>query len=281
MFRLILMALAATVSLQAYSLPLPRLGPQSTEIPSSFTANYDFEGIVALDNCSGSLVRYVNSKDQDKAMVLTNGHCYERGFIRSGTYLANIPSNRSFNVLNANGNSVGRVRATRLLYGTMTKTDMALYEVALSFAEIQSQYGVRALTLADTQPSVGLAIEVISGYWNRGYRCQVESIVPELREDSWTWVDAIRYSRPGCEVIGGTSGSPIVASGSRTVVGVNNTGNESGGKCTRNNPCEVDEAGNIFYKKGYSYGEQTYWVYSCLNSDNQIDLTLSGCQLFR
>src|SRR5690242_1865712 len=37
--------------------------------------NPDFSGIVALSNCSGSIVRWKSSKQQDKALMLTNGHC--------------------------------------------------------------------------------------------------------------------------------------------------------------------------------------------------------------
>jgi V8-like Glu-specific endopeptidase len=122
-------------------------------------------------------------------------------------------------------------------------------------------------------------MEVISGYWMRGYSCNIETFVPKLEEDGWVCEDSIRYSRPGCETIGGTSGSPVIRAGTRTVIGVNNTGNEDGEKCTMNNPCEIDKDGKIVFQKGYSYGQQTYWVYSCLNQYNEIDLKVPGCQL--
>ncbi|MEN0059976.1 MAG: hypothetical protein AAGB31_14140, partial [Bdellovibrio sp.] len=107
----------------------------------------------------------------------------------------------------------------------------------------------------------------------------VEAFVPQLKEAQWTMQHSIRYSRPGCEVIGGTSGSPVIRSGSRIVVGVNNTGNESGRNCTMNNPCEIDENGKMTAHKGYTYGQQTYWVYSCLNQYNEVDLQTPGCLL--
>ena len=63
---------------------------------SSFSdvAAVNFEGIVALSNCSGSIVRYESSRDDDQAMVLTNGHCYEGGFINAGTFVLNADSTR-------------------------------------------------------------------------------------------------------------------------------------------------------------------------------------------
>ena len=60
---------------------------------------------------------------------------------------------------------------------------------------------------------------------------------------------------------------------------VNNTGNESGEECTRDNPCEVDEEGTTTYVKGYSYAQQTYWLYTCLNEKREIDTSVNGCEL--
>jgi hypothetical protein len=80
-------------------------------------------------------------------------------------------------------------------------------------------------------------------------------------------------------VIGGTSGSPIIARGTRTVIGINNTGNEDGLRCEENNPCEIDEKGNVFYQRGQNYGQQTYWIYSCLTPNFDIDLNKPGCLL--
>ena len=66
---------------------------------------------------------------------------------------------------------------------------------------------------------------------------------------------------------------------SKEVVGVNNTGNENGKKCTMNNPCEVSTDGTITYEKGLSYGQQTSWLYTCLTAERKIDLEKSGCKL--
>ena len=83
----------------------------------------------------------------------------------------------------------------------------------------------------------------------------------------------------GRETIGGTSGSPIIHAETYEVIGINNTGNENGGKCTLNNPCEVDEQGNITVTKGASYGQQLFQIYTCLNDQGQFDLTVEGCKL--
>lgn len=277
-FSLILAIFAAPFAASALPLP-PANGINVLNFSPRFTANYDFEGIVALSNCSGSIIRFEHSKDTDRAMVLTNGHCYEGGFIDPGTFIINEPSQRTFAVKDPQGNSIGRISATKVLYGTMTQTDITLYELRETYTDILSRFKVRPLTLASTHPTIGMSMEVISGYWERGYSCKIESFINELHEGGWIWKDSIRYSRPGCEVIGGTSGSPIVLAGSRTVIGINNTGNEDGERCTVNNPCEVDTDGKITYHRGYSYGEQTYWIYSCLDNNGRVDMTVAGCML--
>ncbi|MEV6898094.1 hypothetical protein [Amycolatopsis sp. NPDC051372] len=45
--------------------------------PQAVAATVDFAGSLNVDGCSGSLVRMQTSADDDKAFVLTNGHCYE------------------------------------------------------------------------------------------------------------------------------------------------------------------------------------------------------------
>ncbi len=241
--------------------------------------DYDFEGIVALSNCSGSLIQLEGAPDSDFALILTNGHCYEGGFSRPGTFVYGRPSQRNFSLLDSSANRVGRVTAQVVVYSTMTDTDMTIYRLRETYEQIKSKYGIRPLTLSSKRPQERTPMQVISGYWLRGYACSVETFVHQLREDAWTFSDSIRYSQPGCDTIGGTSGSPILATGTREVIGVNNTGNESGERCTMNNPCEVDEAGQVTFQKGTSYGQQTYWVYSCLNSSREIDLSIPGCLL--
>ena len=263
----------------AHALPLPKVGMTRQSLPANFTASYNFEGIVALSNCSGSLIRLENSRDTDKALILTNGHCLETGMPEAGQVVYGQPSSRSFRLYGADNNNAGRLNATQVVYSTMTKTDITIYKLRETYADIKSNFNVNALTLSSQHPTVSDPIEVISGYWNRGYSCGVEAFIPQIKEDQWTMQDSIRYSRPGCNVIGGTSGSPVIKAGTRTVIGVNNTINEDGETCTMNNPCEVDQNGNRSAHRGYGYGQETYWVYSCLNQYNEIDLSVAGCLL--
>jgi len=239
----------------------------------------DFTGIAALSNCSASLVRYAESVSTDKALVLTNGHCYEGGFLQPGQVLVNKASTRSITLLKPDSSRAGTVRADKILFGTMTKTDMIVYEVNETYASIKSRLNVTPLTLAKQGPADGAGMAVVSGYWKRIYTCSVQATIPQLREGDWTWQNSIKYQQPGCETIGGTSGSPVVSTTTGELIGINNTGNEDGERCTVNNPCEVDADGNVTVDQGAAYGQQTWWLYTCLTANRTIDLNRSGCEL--
>ena len=283
--KLSLTAILFFVSSAAFSLPKPgQVLPNPETFSIERDTNYNFNGIVKLDNCSGSLIKFGSSLGSDKAMVLTNGHCVSRpdgGFIKPDKYLYNESTSRSFRFLKPDGSiRSGSVSSTKILYATMTGTDMAIYQLSLTYDEMSQRFDVDALVLSDTKPSVNDQIEVLSGYWQTGYSCHVDGLVYMMKEDAYTWFDSVRYSEDGCHTIHGTSGSPVIGKASGEVVAINNTGNDDGERCTMNNPCEVTELGQVTYKKGLSYAQQTYVVYSCLTADRVIDLTKPGCKLF-
>jgi Zn-dependent metalloprotease/V8-like Glu-specific endopeptidase len=242
-------------------------------------AEIDFTGTAALDICSASVIRFDDSAPTDPALGLTNGHCNSGGFPAPGEVIVDQPSSRSFTLLGPDGSAVGDVQATTLLYSTMTRTDVSLYELGSTYEELSTEYGFEPLTLATQSPADGTASAVVSGYWQQIYDCSVEKSIYQLKEADWTFEQSIKYQQPGCDTIGGTSGSPVVDAATNEQIGINNTGNEDGEECTMNNPCEIDEAGNVTVDQGASYGQQTAWFYTCLADDNSLDLTREGCLL--
>ncbi|WP_328863649.1 S1 family peptidase [Streptomyces virginiae] len=246
--------------------------------PAATAAAVDFAGTVALSNCSGSVVRAPGSGPNDLALVLSNGHCLESGFPAAGEVVKDRPSSRSFSLLNSAGSKVGTLRASKVAYATMTDTDISIYQLTRTYAQIQSQYGITALTLDGARPTQGSAIKVVSGYWKRIYSCTVDGFAYRLKEGDWTWKDSVRYTS-ACNTIGGTSGSPVIDTATGKVVAVNNTGNEDGARCTVNNPCEVDQNGNMTVRQGINYAQQTYIVVPCIAPGNKIDLNRPGCTL--
>ncbi|MET9854272.1 serine protease [Streptomyces sp. NPDC006450] len=238
----------------------------------------NFAGTVALSNCSGSVVRVPNSLPTDPALVLSNGHCLESGMPAAGQVVKDKASSRSFSLLNASGSKVATLRASKISYATMADTDISIYQLTKTYAQISSQYGINALTLNDAHPVQGTAIKVVSGYWKRTYSCNVDGFAYRLKEGEWTWKDSLRYTS-SCNTIGGTSGSPVIDTTTGKVVAVNNTGNEDGGSCTLNNPCEVSESGAVTVRQGINYAQQTYTIVPCVGPGNTIDLSRPGCTL--
>jgi V8-like Glu-specific endopeptidase len=281
MQKLILTLLVSLFSNQLYAFPIDLY--QSLDAPlniiDSRDNNYDFNGIVALSNCSGSLIHFAGQPTSSPAYLLTNGHCVGGfgGFIKPGEVRYNKPDNRTANAFIDINNRV-KIRTTKLAYATMTNTDVAIFQLNETYDDLIKK-GVHSFELSALHPVIGQNIQVISGYWRKGFTCEIEFFSYELHEGGWTMKDSIRYSPTGCEVYGGTSGSPIIAKDERVVVGINNTGNESGEKCLTNNPCEVDNTGNTTVIKGRGYGQQTFWLNNCLTEEFEIDLSKKDCQL--
>ncbi|MFI1178573.1 trypsin-like serine peptidase [Streptomyces sp. NPDC020799] len=252
----------------------------ATQAPAGKTKAVDFAGTVALSNCSGSLIKLPNSGDNDPGLVMTNGHCLETGMPGPGEVITDQPSSRTFTLLNSSAGKAGTLRATKVSYSTMTDTDVTLYELDQTYAQIKQRYRIDALKLSADHPTAGTPIKVVSGYWKKIYSCNVDGFVYRLREGDWTWKDSLRYTST-CDVIGGTSGSPVIDANSGKVIAINNTGNENGERCTENNPCEVDENGQVTVRQGTNYAEETYGIGKCFAAGNKLDLSLPGCDLPR
>jgi V8-like Glu-specific endopeptidase len=240
----------------------------------------DFSGTVALSNCSGSLVRMPGSTGSDPALVLTNGHCLETGMPGPGQVILDQPSSRTFTLLDGSAGEVGTLTATKVVYSAMTDTDVTIYQLDSSYDTIQSQTGISPLTVSADHPVQGADIRVVSGYWKQIYSCSIDGFAYQLKEADWTFKDSVRYTS-GCNVIGGTSGSPVVDENTGQVVAVNNTINENGESCTLDNPCEVDQTGAVTVHQGIGYAQETYIIPACFGAGNSFDLTLPGCTLAR
>ncbi|TDD88690.1 serine protease [Actinomadura darangshiensis] len=280
--RLAAAALTATGTLAvAGAVAFPAASAQAVPVQQgqrSHKAEVDFTGIVALSNCSGSLVRGPRSRDSDAALVLTNGHCLESGMPKAGQVIVDQKSSRTFTLLDRTGEkSLGTLQATKVEYATMTDTDVTVYRLDTSYGAIKKRYGIPALRLSTARPHDGAEIRIVSGYWRTIYGCKTDATVYRLREADWTWKNSIRY-KPECQTIHGTSGSPIIDVRTRHVVGINNTGNDDGERCTLNNPCEVDRKGNITVRHGTHYGQQTYLLARCIGKGNDIVLS-KACAL--
>ncbi len=145
-----LLGLLAAASLGTATLTAAGMSAASAA-PARPKLAVDYTGIVALSNCSGSLVRTPDAADSDPALVLTNGHCYEGGMPSAGQVITNQPSSRTFSLLDPSGQgTLGTLHATTVLYSTMTDTDVTLYKLDTTYAAIQQTYNTPALQLSTT-----------------------------------------------------------------------------------------------------------------------------------
>ncbi|WP_191303781.1 trypsin-like serine protease [Lentzea cavernae] len=224
-----------------------RINPPDTPVPN-------LEGAASLGGaCSASVVKTGRTKNDDPALLLTNGHCVpERP--APGQTLRDVAVDLPVTIGDRQGYQQARARTTKLLHATMTGTDTALFQLDQTYAQLRAK-GVKVFTLSDRSARPGERVDVISSGNGNRFSCTIEAVVPHLREEGYTQDNAYRYD-PQCTPSHGGSGSPIVLKDGVTVVGVHSTGNDSGEQCTANNPCEVAADGTVTVRQGARYGQQ-------------------------
>jgi hypothetical protein len=253
--------------------------PADTPFPSR-----SLRGTAVIDGCSAAVIRSPRSRASDPAMLLTNGHCvYPRP--RPGRSITGRPDNQRVLIKNPNGNTIVRAHTKRLVYATMTGTDVAVYRLDQSFAQLRAT-GVKVRSLAVDGPRPGQKVRVLSAGSGKAWTCTVAKITPGLLEAGYTQKHAIGYrTRRGCSATYGAgpghgdSGSPLVDPRTGKIVGIHNTGNDSGLRCTEDNPCEIDAQGHRTSVKGARYGQQTAMLRDCLIAGSRIALSRPACAL--
>ncbi|MEU5547794.1 trypsin-like serine protease [Streptomyces sioyaensis] len=237
------------------------------------------EGAVDLNGCTGSVVRTPASRPTDPALMLTNGHCVEGQPPAPGTALVDQPADRQVPIADAQGYPRITARANRLLYATMTGTDIALYRLDKTYAQLNTA-GAKVFRLTSTPVRAGSPLTM--AYTSQRLACTTQAVVPHLREDGYQQDQSIRYApSPDCNPWHGMSGSALLAPDGTTVVGIHNTHNDDGAQCTENNPCEVAADGTVTAVKGRAYGQQVSMIPACLTQGSKLDLNRPGCTLTR
>lgn len=239
----------------------------------------DLRGFSAL-NCSGTLVRLKRGLDQP-AVLLTNGHCAQRKLIEPGTALANVPYDRSPISLFYGASEPVKVIPTRVLYATMTGTDIGLIELKNTYRELEAK-GAQVYELSDSSSDSKekTPVKIISGFHQKKLLCTVSHIVDRLIDDTWTYESSIALTDP-CPIVGGWSGSPLLDPATLKIVAIINSNNLQGGLCTLENPCEVSSNGDRLAFRGRTYAQQTAGILACVNSDGKMAFDQSGCTLVK
>ncbi|OXM52016.1 trypsin-like serine protease [Amycolatopsis alba] len=239
----------------------------------------NIEGTAEVGSCKGAVVRAATARPEDPALALTNGHCVPSGRPAPGKALVDRPADlpRPVTIADREGYPKTSARATRLVYATMTGTDIALYRLDKTYAQLAKE-GAKVFRLTTTPMRAG--DRLLMAYSSSRPRCTVETVVPHLREAGYQQDDSVRYAASDTCVSGpGYSGSALLSRDGQTVVGINNTHNRDGENCTEGNPCEVGRDGAVKVLKGRSYGQQVFRISACLTKGSRIDLSRPGCRL--
>ncbi|MFE4049590.1 trypsin-like serine protease [Streptomyces sp. YIM B13518] len=235
------------------------------------------EGAADLGNCVGSVISTPASRPQDPALLLTNGHCVQEQRPAPGTALVDRPADRAVPIADRQGYPQTTARAKRLVYATMTGTDIALYRLDKTYAQLKAE-GAKVFRLTSAPVRAGDPLTM--AYAGGRLQCTAEAVVTNLREGGYQQDDSIRYATSeDCAPWHGTSGSALLAPDGTTVVGIHNTHNTAGEQCTDNNPCEVGPDGAVTSVQGRSYGQQVHLIAACLTEGSKLNLSHPGCTL--
>jgi secreted trypsin-like serine protease len=236
------------------------------------------EGAAKVGDCQGAVVRATTARDEDPALVLTNGHCLPTGRPAPGTAVVDQPADLPpVTIADPAGYPQTSTQATRLVYATMTGTDIALYRLDKTYAQLAEE-GAKVFRLSTSPMRAG--DQLLMAYASSRPQCTVEAVVPHLREGGYQQDDAVRYAPNNtCQSKPGYSGAALLSLDGNTVMGINNTHNRDGELCTDNNPCEVGQDGTVTAVRGRSYGQQIHHITDCLTEGSQLDLSRPDCAL--
>ena len=252
------------------------------------------KGTVELFNvCSASFVTLKNRSNLERGLVLTSGHCVERGTARlfghlavpaPGEILLHVKERRTF-TLDTSSHAAPRacLSTDELTYATMTGLDLAIYRLTETYEEIERRTGAKPLMIAtDTQMPAGARVRMPSAWHQRQTTCAMDRIVASVTEGLWTLGPAMRLTWE-CDPRPGFSGSPVIHEETNEVIGVLSSGYEgTGAPCTIMNPCEIAEDGKVSVAaKGQGYAYLVHQLYACRDQRGNFDLTAAGCQLPR
>jgi hypothetical protein len=242
--------------------------------------------------CSAALFKMEGMSLDQKALILTAGHCVNHGSMKDpeptglvfpgpGQVLRDMPDVGQVAISGADGKLV-RYRFSRIVLATMTGMDAAILELDQTYrAILDKQADAEIYELSPITAWTSAPMRIESTYWRRDFSCEVDKIVPTVKEDPWTWTDVVRFHlSPRCRLFGGVSGSPVLDQNHR-IVAVANTASDPGAACSFVTPCEIGDDGQPFVApNGQSYATSTARFYDCYSADRQaFDFDLPSCRL--
>jgi hypothetical protein len=246
--------------------------------------------------CSAALVTFAGRSASSPALVLSSGHCSDRGKVEvpSGEKVLLMPdqgevfyrvSTRRPPTLETGNTDEPRVcmESDEIVYGTMTGGDILLLRVSETYEQIEKRTGVTPFVVSqDTAFAPDLALRMPSAYWQNDRWCWVETTVDKVKEARWLWGPVLRIRvADSCGTPHGASGAPVIRLDTSEVIGAFGTASDANAAaCELNNPCEVAADGSTtaaVERQGYVHFVHQF--YTCLDKDRNVDLAVPGCLL--
>jgi uncharacterized protein (TIGR03437 family) len=266
----------------------PPLG--ASRLVSSGTAEAArFSGVGRMGGCTAFLILPAGAAPNAQAYVMSAGHCVDLG---ANDVILDRPDSRTIvfghRYDNAPADRVS-VGVRRIVYSTMKRIDVALFELNTTLDGLQAQ-GIRPFELAAEEAALGEAVEwagiPVNGIpsdevFLRTSTCTVSGR-PDVIEWRWTWWAMLRNDCS--DIQGGASGSPLLSVSTGRVIGVLTTGNagavEQGGEfqCWRDNPCEI-VSGGYEYVRDTSYATSVSALALCFDASGAFSMSAPGCGL--
>lgn len=244
-------------------------------------------GSVVVNGCSAGLARLPDADPASPALVLTNGHCLDlrsidrsrSAYLYPGEFLHDRSETSLIENIIVTMQTPARpksLRVRRVIFSTMTTTDVSILELEESLQTLERDHGVNAFILDLEDHRASGQADVIASYFNRRFSCPLEGQV-HLNEGPYRTTEGVRLGM-GCSIYPGVSGSPIIRAGSNHMIGLANTHfSGSGQDCSLNNPCEVDNQGRRRSAEiGRSYGVALSNLKGCTHG-GEFDFTRSTC----
>jgi len=269
--------------------------------PAVLAVLKSLEGTIATGGnsaCSAALVTFSGRSASSRGLVVSAGHCSERGKLKvpigdrslampdHGEVLYRIALRRSLTLETGKSQDPRTcVEADEITYGTMTGADILLLQLTETYEQIERRTGVKPFLMSqETSFAPGLALRMPSARWQNDRACQADTTVQQVKEFRWLWSPVLRIRiADSCGTPHGASGAPAIRKDNNEVIGVFGTASDgNGAPCELNNPCEVAPDGSTNASvREQGYVHFLHYFYSCLDASRNLDLEVAGCLLPR
>src|SRR5262245_2039502 len=186
------------------------------------------KGAVALRGagaCSGALVTFKGRGMATRALVLSAGHCVNRGSVQiplgkgsiamldMGEVLYRAEYRRALTLETGNSDEPRTcVEADQVVYATLTGVDVMLLRLTETYEEIERRAAVKPLMVSeDSAFPPGLAVRMPAALRQIDRACQVEMTIEKVKESRWIWGPLLRLRMDAetCIAPRGASGAPV------------------------------------------------------------------------